>query len=129
MRLFDEYQAAIDAVHEYFGYIEDWAVIPLDDGRDYYWHFYGGEAHGGRLCYAKTEHDLKTGAGDYYEAPIYTQRFLPRWVYRAKDYTMVSVDTQVDGNKFLMVLDNAKERSALATAVAAVDPHDGIIPG
>lgn len=114
MKLMDDYNAAVEAVHQYFGYVEDWVVIPLDDGRDYFWHIYGGEAHGGRLCYAKTEEELKTGHGDYYESRIYTQRFLPKWVYRAKDYTLVSIDTQTDGNRFLIVLDNAKERPSMS---------------
>lgn len=44
-----------------------------------------------------------------YECQIYTQRFLPKWVYRADELTMICVDTQTDGNKFLMIFDNAKE--------------------
>jgi hypothetical protein len=110
MKLFDDYVAAIEAVHQYFGYVEDWVVIPLDDGREYFWYLQGGEADGARLCYAKTERELGLEEGDYYESPVYTQRHLPRWVYRAADYTMVSIDTQTDGNKFLIVLDNSKER-------------------
>jgi hypothetical protein len=46
---------------------------------------------------------------DGYAAEIYTQRFLPKWVYRGAEYTMVCVDTRTDGNKFLMVFDNKKE--------------------
>ncbi len=30
-------------------------------------------------------------------------------VYRGQDYTMISVDTHVDGNKFLQIFDNKKE--------------------
>ena len=126
MQLLDDYRATVEAIHSYFGYVEDWVVIPLEDGRRYYWQLRGGDAYGGRLCYAKSEHELETGEGDYYESPIYTQRFLPRWVYRAKDYTMVSIDTQTDGNHFLIVLDNTKERAlAEAKSMGAVDPVGG----
>lgn len=44
-----------------------------------------------------------------YSNEIYTQRFLPKWVYRGKDYTMICVDTHTDGNKFLQIFDNSKE--------------------
>ena len=109
MKLLDDYLSTLQQIHTYFGYVEDWVTIPLDDGREYFWQICGGDE--GRLCYAKTEEELKTQLGDYYESRIYTQRFLPKWVYRAEEYTMVSIDTQTDGNKFLIVLDNTKERN------------------
>ncbi len=108
MKLFDDYLDAKKQVFEYFGYAEDWAVIPLDDSREFYWYL-DGEGPG-TLCYAKTETELKNQNGDYYESEIYTQRFLPKWVYRGADYTLVCVDTHVDGNKFLTVLSNNLER-------------------
>jgi hypothetical protein len=60
--------------------------------------------------FAKTEQELESEDGDYYENEIYTQRHLPKWVYRGADYTMVVVDTHTDGNKFLQVFANANER-------------------
>ena len=48
-------------------------------------------------------------AGKHYEAEIYTQRFLPKWVYRGEKYTMVCMDTHTDGNKFLGIFENDKE--------------------
>lgn len=59
--------------------------------------------------FAETLEELESEEGDYYEHEIYTQRFLPKWVYRGEDYTMICVDTRVDGNKFLQVFDNKKE--------------------
>lgn len=47
--------------------------------------------------------------GEFYSGRIYTQRFLKKWVYRAPGFVMVSVDTQTDGNRFLMIFDAAKE--------------------
>ena len=49
--------------------------------------------------------------GNFYTEEIYKQRFLPKWVYLGKDFTMICCDTQVDGNKFLRVFDNAKHQS------------------
>lgn len=111
MQLLDRYNEAIQAVHDYFGYVEDWVRIPLDDGRDSFWRIVGGEAYGGWLHYADSEEELNEQRGNYYVSEIYTQRFLPKWVYRGAEYTLVSIDTRTDGNKYLIVLDNAKERA------------------
>jgi hypothetical protein len=112
-QIIDQYFKLMKEVHEAFGYEEDWVVIPLDDARDYYWQlsdntFFGGSEGGVR--FADTPELLEDEeAGQYYENSIYTQRFLPKYVYRTEDYTMISVDTHTDGNKFLQIFDNAKE--------------------
>jgi hypothetical protein len=91
-------------VFEYFGYKENWRVLPLDDAREYYWKI---SDYGDSVLYADRRQDL--GEGDGYEAEIYKQRFLEKWVYPADDYTMILVDTHVDLNQLLMVFDNKKE--------------------
>lgn len=108
MKLLDDYFELQAKIFEHFGYREDWRVIPLDDARHYYWRL-DGEGPG-NVCFAASEEELATKSGNYYVNEIYTQRFLPKWVYRASDYTMVCVDTHTDGNKFLLVFDNALER-------------------
>jgi hypothetical protein len=50
------------------------------------------------------------GTGDYYQNDIYTNRFLPKWVYRGPEYTMIVVDTHTDGNQLLQVFANDKEK-------------------
>jgi len=108
VELLDDYFALQQQIYDHFGYREDWRVIPLYDSREYFWRVQGdgpGEVH-----YAKTEQELANATGDYYVNEIYTQRFLRKWVYRASDYTMVCVDTHTDGNQFLQVFDNEKER-------------------
>jgi len=98
---------AINDVHSYFGYVEDWVAIPLEDGRKYVW-FVDEEA--GFVRFAEDAKNLDdVDAGHYYENEIYTQRFLPKFVYRTDDFTMISVDTHTDGNKFLQIFDNKKE--------------------
>lgn len=109
MKLLDKYFELQKQVHDYFGYKEDWVVIPLDDATEYYWQLDGNEKQG-TVCFAETEEELTEKDGQYYENEIYTQRFLPEWVYRGDDFTMICVDTHVDGNKFLQVFDNSKER-------------------
>ena len=105
MKLLDDYFKLQKEIHEYFGYQEDWVVIPLDDGTDYFWSLDRDEVR-----FAEKKEDLfDEEAGNYYSNEIYTQRFLSKWVYEGKDYTMVVVDTHTDGNKFLQVFDNSKK--------------------
>lgn len=121
----DEYFALVKEIHDEFGYKEDWVVIPLDDQRGSYWQL-SGEGRGHEVTWATTPDDLRLWLDaeasddpdawkalpeglDVWSAEIYTQRFLPKWVYRTDELTMVCVDTHTDGNKFLMIFDNAKE--------------------
>jgi len=106
MKLLDEYFAIQKQIYEYFGYVEDWVIIPIDDARQYFWYEDGKCVH-----FAETEEELESKSGRYFMNEIYTQRFLPRWVYQADDYTMICVDTRTDGNKFLQIFDNAKSRA------------------
>jgi len=112
LAIIDQYNAAKQAIFDHVGYVENWVVIPLNDDREMFWRLEGGEGVGGVLCYAPTEHDLHDEAGSvYYEDEIYTQRFLPKWVYRGAEFTIVCCNPGVDGNKFLRILDNTKERN------------------
>jgi hypothetical protein len=109
MELIDQYFKTQKEIYDYFGYTEDWVTIPLSDNRHYYWQL-TGEGPGDEVLYADTLADLEDGdAGNYYSAEIYTQRFLPKWVYRGEEYTMVSGDTHCDGNRYLMVFSNEYE--------------------
>ena len=111
MKMLAEYFNLQKQIYEYFGYEEEWVVIPLDDGTDYFWH-----EDGNVVCFSDNEEELTIQTGNYYENEIYTQRFLSKWVYRGEEYTMICVDTQVDGNKFLQIFDNSKERKPLSEA-------------
>ncbi len=111
MNLLDQYNSARQQVFDYFGYVEDWRVLPLDDARKYFWTLEGEGP--GIVKYASTESELKKESGEaYYENEIYTQRHLPKWVYRGAEYTLIVVDTQCDGNKFLQVFANVNERKS-----------------
>lgn len=93
-------------IHEYFGYVEDWVKIPLESRLEDYWMLLDGA-----YAYSPkpfTEESINAGTNTY-SGRIYTQRFLPKWVYRALEMTMVCADTQTDGNKFLFLFDNSKE--------------------
>jgi hypothetical protein len=108
MQLLNEYNAKRQELFDYFGYVEDWVAIPVDDATMYYWRL-TGDGRGDEVLFAGTLEELNDETGNFYSNEIYTQRFLPKWVYRGADYTMVVVDTHTDGNKFLQIFDNAKE--------------------
>jgi hypothetical protein len=104
----EAYETARKAIFEHVGYVEDWVVIPLDDCREMFWRVDPTEKE---TCdFAKTEAELASESGDYYEDEIYTQRFLPKWVYRGAEITIVCCNPRTDGNKFLRIFDNEKER-------------------
>lgn len=108
MKLLTDYFELQKKIFEFFDCKENWRAIPLDDSRQYFWRL-DGEGPG-NVCFADTEHELLDEDGNYYENEIYTQGHLNEWVYRGNGYTMICVDTRTDGNLFLQVFDNSKER-------------------
>lgn len=110
MKLLRQYFDLQKQIHEYFGYQEDWKVIPLDDQTEMYWLLKQSADGSGEVIFYDdpiTQETLDSQL--YYSSEIYTQRFLPKWVYRGEQYTMVVADTQTDGNKFLTIFSNARE--------------------
>ena len=109
MKILDEYKSLQEEIFKYFGYVEDWRVIPINDTRECYWKIVGTE-QSSCVRFADDIETLEDDHGNYYENTIYTQRFLPKWVYRGEEYTMICVDTRTDGNKFLQIFSNDKEQ-------------------
>ena len=103
MKLIDQYFEIQKQIYDYFGYVEDWRVIPIDDSRDYFWC-----VNDEFVRFADSKEDLYSD-GNYYENEIYKQRFLKKWVYREKEFTMICTDTNTYGNKLLQIFDNSKE--------------------
>lgn len=117
MKFIKQYFDVRKQVHEYFGYKEDWVNIPLEDMTDMYWFIDGDDVYG-ELCYFEKQMTRQIiENGEYYTAGIYAQRFLSNWIYRTDDFTMISMDTQVDGNKFLGIFDNKKEGNQLLALI------------
>ena len=103
-------------IYAYFGYEENWVVIPLDDCTRAYWWVEEDALGRGIVVYSHEPFtpELIRAGEQIYNVSIYTQRHLSRWVYRGEAYSMICVDTHTDGNKFLMVFDNTKEIDAPA---------------
>ena len=53
MKLLQDYFAIQKEVHDYFGYVEDWVVIPVEDSRECFWWSNEAEVH-----FADTEKEL-----------------------------------------------------------------------
>lgn len=103
MEKLDEYNKLKKEIHEYFGYIEDWCIYPIEDSREVYW---------------KLEDDCvnfwnnKENVGKFLDDDGYSHRILnnlPKSIYIKDNYTMIVVDTECDGNKYLQIFDNNKE--------------------
>lgn len=102
--MFDNYFKLLGEIYEYFGFVEDYVVLPLDDRREYDWVI----VNDSEVQYGKRE-DILNDTGNYYEDEIYKQRFYDKWIYRGEEFTMIMVDTHTDGNRFLAIFDNSKE--------------------
>jgi hypothetical protein len=109
--LLHDYFALQEKIHDHFGYREDWRVIPLADHTADSWMLSERSDGGGWVVWSPeplTAESVRAGE-HIYSAVIYTQRHLPRWVYRAPDCTLVCIDPRTDLNHFLAVFDNGKQ--------------------
>ena len=104
----DDFFTLRNQIFNYFKYIEDWRVLPIYDSRHHYWRLDENKDGSGDVHFSDKEVDLDTE--NQYTNEIYTQRHLNKWVYRGKDFTMIVVDTHTDGNQFLQIFSNSKER-------------------
>jgi hypothetical protein len=118
----DRFFEARKAIFAHIGYIEDWRVLPIDDSRDQFWAVDTHEREWVKfspsreaLAYWLADHDDEYGSygNVLYKNVIYTQRHLPKWIYRGKELTLVVVDTQTDGNKLLQIFRNENEVQSL----------------
>lgn len=105
MKSLDKYNEELDAIYDYFGFSPDWVVCPIDDRREYLWELVDNNTS---VRYAETQ-DKMDSDGDYYEDRIYTQRFYSKHIWHGIEYTMVFVDTRVDGMRYFAIYDNSKQ--------------------
>ena len=91
-------KACEQAIHEYFGYKEEWRIYPIANYLHYFWII-----DGGNLLFSEVRFDIKTKRG-YFDHWIVRNK-----IFRKEDYTAAIVDTQTDMNIFFVILDNSKE--------------------
>jgi len=112
----DEFFELREAIFKHVGYVEDWRVLPLADEREMYWSVDADERvfvkfapRREALAYWLKHDDWGPYGNELYDNEIYTQRHLPKWVYRGAKVTLVVVDTHTDGNKLLQLFRNDRE--------------------
>jgi hypothetical protein len=122
----DAYKAAEHAIWDHVGYKEDWRRLPLEDSREYFWAVDAQEEEWCKFSPKKEALEYWLGDhedeyGDYgdclYSDEIYTNRHLPKWVYRGAEFTLVCVDTHTDGNQFIRIFRNDMELKVAKRAV------------
>lgn len=106
MDIISNYFKLRDEVYNYFGFKEDWTVLPLDDRRNLWWKIDEEFEH---VIQEECKQHVQTNSENCHSDLIYKQRFYDKWVYRGEEYTMIMIDTLTDGNKFLAIYDNLKE--------------------
>jgi hypothetical protein len=92
-------------IHARFGYVEDWVRIPLEDCTEVWWWLQDNKVWYTTKQVATVSEAVESEDA-FYDALIYRQRFLPRWVYGTATHTLVCMDTQTDGNHYLGVFAN-----------------------
>lgn len=99
MKLLDTLVQTEKAIHQYFGYEEDWKVLPIQNYTSFYWYIEDGSVY-----YGDTPKEALLADACYCDSILYRDG-----IHRKDDFTMIAVDTQTDGNKFLSIFDNTKE--------------------
>lgn len=109
--LLNTHATVTKSIHEYFGYEQQMAVIPIEDMREYYWQLIQEEDGSGVVRFADNPTDLTTPGENYWQFRIYTQRHLPRHVYRTNAYTMVVAgnEHEMPAYKVLQIFNNFLE--------------------
>jgi len=100
MELLNKYFEIQKEIYDYFGYVENWTVSPLEDCTNYYWILIDDSVY-----FADELSNFMDGS--YYDAEIFGTS--ETRICRKSDYTMITVDTNCDGNRFLQIFNNAKE--------------------
>ena len=102
MNIIDKYNDSLQKLYDYFGFVEDWVVFPIDDRREFYWHIVDGQV----LFYDTLEAYQNDDENHMYSDEVMNHCFYKKSVYEGKDMTMIIVDTHTDGNKFLAIYNN-----------------------
>jgi len=95
-------------IKDYFGYKDDWEMLPIDDERDMNWMLVEGKTP--FVIYSEKPITPETMFEDgCCFGPVCGFLTTHRTAYRCEDLVAIPVDTQNDGNKFLMIFTTSKE--------------------
>lgn len=106
MHQLDAYRIARNHVLAYFGYCDDWRVLPLDDCRQYVWQLKEREE---QVLYATSLKELTTGEGLCFSAYLGAWPSTEKTVYRGPEYTAIVCDIACNGHASLVIFANTRE--------------------
>ena len=96
MNLIERFNNAKQDLYDHVGFKEDWVIYAIVNRTEMFWKITSNQKE---VRFAETKKKFNTD-DSYYLDDIYTQRFYKKWVYRGKEFTMIFVNTNIDGNKF-----------------------------
>jgi len=102
-------------IQDYFGYKEDWEVLPLSDEREMYWMLVEDKTPFIVYSTEPLTTDTINDIGICIQF-VYGHYKTRRTAYRRDDLVAVPLGPDIDGNKFLMIFDAAKEFPTSARA-------------
>lgn len=105
MNLMETFEKTRDALYEHVGFKESYAVCQIDDRTEMFWIINKEE---NKVRFADEQTTLFSDE-KFYEDEISGLSFYNKTIYRGKKYTMIIVNTHVDGNCFFAFYDNKKE--------------------
>lgn len=106
MNIIKRFDNAKQVLYDHVGFKEDWVIYPIINRTEMFWKITTNQKE---VRFAETKSKFISSDGQYYFNDIYTQRFYKKWVYRGKEFTMIFVDTRINGNKFFAFYSNNKE--------------------
>lgn len=92
-------------IYRHVGYRQQWKVYPMDDKRNAIWWTDGDVV---KFCPTREKLMLWLTEGDD-AGECYSNEVIREGIYRGAEITAIEVDTNTDGNKFLMLLRNENE--------------------
>ena len=112
----DRYFALEEDIKKTLGWVDSWKLLPLEDDRQSYWLFAGGNKETGQGSTVVTARkpitlEMAEKGDEVSGSEVYTQRGHDRWIFRVGGVVLIPVDTHTDGNVLLLLLDTAKEIS------------------
>ena len=94
--LIDNYFKLQDEIFKHCGYQEGWKIYPIVDYREYFWTIDDED------LITSNENDFSDDGNCYCDEIIGN-------IFKGEKYTLILVDTHVDGNSYLALLNNLKE--------------------
>ena len=102
MELLDNYLDIQKKIYEHFGYSDDRGLLPISDLRQYFWRLMLDINH---IRFSENTEALigeYTVFYDYYDE-------VDDVIYKTEEHTMILINPDYEGEKFLMIFDNKKE--------------------